>query len=305
MRRTNSTTAAISAILLASWTLSAAAWAVPTASGPDAGKPRPRRAGVVERFGVNPLSGRNWNPFFGEGEVAARFTYIAAEPPHFPGDRRGSLRVLYDTTVPTARISTPIRDVLSANEDFGFGAILTIRSSGFAASPDGFSQIAFGLWNARTTGLGRTAFPSDSYDLLEFDYFANVTEFGGPFLSPTVLGGNSGDNAFNNIAFQSVELSLPLDEPLLCEFRHDAATRRLALRVSRHLRGGRFTPIPGAEATVDLSRLSPGFLVDVAGIAGYFEGFPSLHAEVDYDLLYVGHLPEPFRIVRARTRAGR
>src|SRR5206468_7449410 len=35
-------------------------------------------------------------------------------------------------------------------------AILTIRSAGFAASPVGFSQIAFGLWNSHTTGLGRT-----------------------------------------------------------------------------------------------------------------------------------------------------
>ena len=48
--------------------------------------------------------------------------------------------------------------------------------------------------------------------------------------------------------------------------------------------------------TVDLSRIAPTFLVDVAGIAGYFEGFASLHAVVDYDLLYVGALPAPYGI---------
>jgi hypothetical protein len=287
--------AATSAFLVTAWAASADVWAAPAA--PSAEESRRPRAGVVERFGADPLSGRSRAPFFGEGNVAGRFTFLASEPPHFPGDRRGTLRVLYDTTVEAARISTPIGQVLSAEEDFGFGAILTIRSERFAARPDGFDQIAFGLWNARTTGPGRTLFPSDSYDLMEFDYFANVTEFGGPFLSPTVFGGNSGGNAFNNLAFQSVELSLPFDEPLLCELRYEAATRRLTLRVSRHLRGARFAPVPGAEATVDLSRLNPGFLLDVAGIAGYFEGFPSLHAEVDYDLLYVGRLPEPFRVV--------
>jgi hypothetical protein len=252
----------------------------------------PARAAVVERFGSDPLSGAS--PFFLEGEASPRFTFIASEPPHFQGDRRGTLRVLYDTTLPTARISKPLGEVLSLDENLSFGAVLTIRSHGFAADPNGFSQIAFGLWNASTTGLGRTLFPSDSFDLLELDYFANVTEFGGPFLSPTVFGGNAGGNAFFNFTFQSREVALPFDVPLLVQGRFDAAARTLTVSVRRHAGGPRFEAVPGAELTVDLSTVSPTYLVDVLGIAAYGEGWPSLRAEVDFDLLYFGPLPPPF-----------
>jgi hypothetical protein len=260
----------------------------------------PARAQVVERFAADPLGGLGRLPYAAEGDVAARFRFLSEEPSHFPGDREGTLRVLYDTTLPAARISTPIGRVLSLDEDFTFGAILTIRSGGYVADPQGFSQIAFGLWNAATTGIGRTSFPSDSYDLLEFDYFANVTAFGGPFLSPSVFGANVGDNAFFNFAFASAEVSLPLDVPLLCELRYTSATRQLLVTVGRHLSGGQFVRVPGAIVLVDLSRIAPTFLLNVAGIAGYFEGFPSLHAEVDYDLLYVGDLPAPFGVAARR-----
>jgi hypothetical protein len=258
-------------------------------------------AEVVERFAGDPLSGRSANTFFVEGDAAARFTFLAGERPHFQGDRRGTLRVLYDTTLPTARLSTPIGGVLSLDEDVEFGAILTIRSSRFHADPQGFSQIAFGLWNAGTTGLGRTLFPSDAFDLVEFDYFANVTEFGGPFLSPTVFGGSVGGNAFFNFTFGSQEVALPFDVPLLCRARYEAAARRLTVTVSRLGARLRLDPIPGASVSIDLDGLSPTYLLDVVGIAAYGEGWPSLRAEVDYDLLYVGPLPLPFA---ARTTTG-
>jgi len=212
--------------------------------------------------------------------------------------------VTYDTTLPAARIAMPIGQVLSMDADFDFGAILTIRSDGLVADPNGFSQIAFGLWNAATTGIDRTGFPSNSFDLLEFDYFPNVGPFGGPFLSPTVFGGNVAGNAFFNFSFQSSEVSLPLDRPLLCQFHYDAASRRLNLQVSRSLSGVTFERVPGAAVSVDASRIDPAFLVDRAGIAAYFEGSPSLHATVDYDLLYVGPLPSPFAVGGRRIRPG-
>ena len=260
----------------------------------------PAIAEVVERFDADPLSGTGRHVFFTEGDVAARFTYVAGEPSHFPADREGTLRVLYDTTLPAARISTPIGQILSPGADFEFGAILTIRSEGFFADPNGFSQVAFGLWNAATTGMNRTGFPSDSFDLVGFDYFPNAGAFGGPFLSPGVFGGNVLDNAFFNFAFASAEVALPFDVPLLCQFHCIAAQQRLNLRVSRHGSGVAFERIPGAMVSVDLSRLNPAFLVNVAGIAAYFEGYPSLRAVVDYDLLYVGKLPEPFGVVNRR-----
>jgi hypothetical protein len=274
--------------------LLAAAVAAPSAAA-AAAAPAAGIFSVVERFGSDPFAQHGSSRFFLEGD-AGRFSYLGNEAPHFSADRRGTLRVLYDTTRPTGRISKPLRNVVALDDDFGFGAILTIRSHGFAADPQGFSQIAFGLWNAHTTGLGRTLFPSDSYDLLEFDYFPNVTDFGGPFLSPSVFGGNVGDNAFFNFAFQSAETALPLDVPLLCQLDYAAATRRLTVTVSRHTSGSHFQPIPGATATVDLSRVDPTFLLDVLGIAAYGEGYASLRAEVDYDLIYFGSLPAPFGV---------
>jgi len=278
--------------------------ALGTALAMGAGGLTPLRAQVVERFGADPLAGRSRNHFFTEGDVAARFAYLPGEPEHFPADREGTLRVTYDTTLPAARISMPIGQVLSMDADFDFGAILTIRADGLVADPNGFSQIAFGLWNAATTGIDRTGFPSDSFDLVEFDYFPNVGAFGGPFLSPSVFGGSVAGNAFFNFSFRSAEVSLPLDRPLLCEFHYDAAARRLDLKVSRHLSGVAFERIPAAAVSVDASRIDPAFLLNVAGIAAYFEGFPSLRATVDYDLLYVGPLPSPFRINGRRIAAG-
>ncbi|HKB08155.1 MAG TPA: hypothetical protein VKF61_07760 [Candidatus Polarisedimenticolia bacterium] len=258
----------------------------------------PLRAQVVERFAKDPLDGGGRHVFFAEGDAAARFTYLSDEPARFPGDRRGTLRVLYDTTLPAARLSTPLGRVLSLDADFEVGAILTIRSEGFFADPNGFSQIAFGAWNAATTGIGRTSFPSDSFDLLEFDYFPNVTSFGGPFLSPSVFGGNVGGNAFFNFAFRSSEVDLPHDTPLLVRCRYRALARRLEVTVHRHAGGLLFETIPGGSAVVDLSGISPAFLLNVLGIAGYFEGFPSIHASVDYDLLYAGPLPTPWGVIK-------
>jgi hypothetical protein len=263
----------------------------------------PLHAQMVERFDADPLTGQSRNLFVVEGDVASRFTFLAGEPSHFPGDHDGTFRVVYDTLLPTARLSTPLGQVLSLDADFDFGAILTIRSDGYFADPNGFSQIAFGLWNAARTGLLRTSFPSDSFDLVEIDYFPNVTSFGGPFLSPTVFGGNVADNAFFNFSFGSTGVTLPLDTPLLVEAHYDAALRRLDVTVSRHARALAFETIEGAGVSVDLSRIDPTFHVNVAGIAGYFEGYSSIHAVVDYDLLFTGPLPKPWSVTRRDRQA--
>lgn len=260
----------------------------------------PASAQLVERFGSDPLERADGIVFYPEGDVAARFDYVM-DGPHFPTDRPGTLRVLYDTTLPAGRISTPIGRVLTSGDEFEFGAILTIRSEGLFADPNGFSQIAFGLWNAHTTGMNRASFPSDAFDLVGFDYFPNVGEFGGPFLSPGVFGGNVQNNAFFNFSFASAEVVLPADVPLLCQFHCIPAQKRMNLRISKHIGGVTFARIPGAMVSVDLSQLNPDFLVNVAGIAGYFEGFASIRASVDYDLLYVGSLPAPISVVNRRT----
>ena len=264
----------------------------------------PRTRGVVERFAVDPLSGRGVLPFFGEGATDERFEFVRAARPHFPGDPGGTLRVLYDSDRPGARISTPLGSVLSLDESFSFGAILTIRSQGFFADPQGFAQISFGLWNSATTGMDRAVFPADSYDLIGFDYFPNITGFGGPFLSPNVFGGAVSTNAFDNFLFTSTQVPLPFEVPLLCRVTYDGTSRRLTLTVSRHRSGVAFEPVPGADLSLDLTRLSPGSLVDVVGIAAYFDGTGSLRAQVDYDLLFFGEVPPPFGTPGGR-RSGR
>jgi hypothetical protein len=110
-----------------------------------------------------------------------------------------------------------------------------------------------------------------------------------------------GGNAFFNFAFQSSEIVLPHDTPLLVRCRYRAAVRRLEVTVSRPASALTFEQIPGAAVTVDLSLISPTFLLSVAGIAGYFEGFPSIHALVDYDLLYVGALPSPWGMLKRKV----
>ncbi|HET8946795.1 MAG TPA: hypothetical protein VFQ07_07420, partial [Candidatus Polarisedimenticolia bacterium] len=87
----------------------------------------PAAAGTTARLGSDPLKPGGATPFFVEGD-ASRFTWIGNTSPRFPGDRRGSLRVLYDTTRPTGRIGAALGEVHSLDEDFRFGAILTIRS---------------------------------------------------------------------------------------------------------------------------------------------------------------------------------
>jgi len=59
----------------------------------------PLSAQMVERFDADPLTGQSRNAFIGEGDVASRFTFLADEPSHFPGDHDGTLR---EETRPTA-----------------------------------------------------------------------------------------------------------------------------------------------------------------------------------------------------------
>ena len=86
---------------------------------------------------------------------------------------------------------------------------------------------------------------------------------------------------------------------------YNGALRRLNVSVSRHLRSLIFERIVPATVTVDLSRIDPTFLLNTAGIAGYFEGYPSIHVVVDYDLLFTGPLPSPWSVVRTRTGVAR
>jgi hypothetical protein len=177
-----------------------------------------------------------------EGSVDERLRW-ERDAPRFRGDAPGSLRALYRSDLPPARLGWPTATPLTERDAFTLWTIVTIESEGFAADPFGFHQISWGLWNAGTTGLQRTGTPTqsaaDTFDLLEWDYFPNISPFfGGPFVSPTALGAaNRRDplfelfGAFTNASFGSVEYALPLDQPLLVSLQHDPTTQQLRTQI--------------------------------------------------------------------------
>ena len=256
---------------------------------------------VVTDFANDPMLPHGGDAlFFGRGAgAAAAFVHEPGTRARFSSDARGSLRVTYDSLEPTSRLYTVFAGGFTQDDDFVLGAVLTIRPDGFAPDPFGFHPIAFSLFNASTTGDDRTGdlndFAADTFDTVEFSYFANVSPFfGGPFLSPDVFGRQSGPDAFANFTFGTVPLALQPGVTYLVQMEHSAAARTLTTQVWVVKPDGAALPVPGGIVTVDTSRVS-GFLVDSLGISMYHDGFNvfassgrSLHAVVDYDLLFSG-----------------
>ena len=253
---------------------------------------------VVVDFSSDPRVPRGNDPLFTlRGPGAAQFVYEPASAPRFPGDSRGSLAVTYDSLKPTSRLFTMLPEGLTQDDDFIFGAVLTIRPEGFAADPFGFHPIAFSLFNSATTGDDRTGdltdFSADTFDTAEFAYFPNISPiFGGPFLSPDLFGESIAPDAFAGFAYGSIPFELRSGVTYLVELEHSASLRTLTAQVWLVRADGRAAPLAGGRVEVNLSGIT-GFLVDSLGIPAYHDGFNefaasgrSLLATVDYDLLY-------------------
>ncbi len=149
----------------------------------------------VEGFADDPVvAGRFTVP---AGHDAGRFAYAAGGP----------LTVHYDTLMPTAWYLRPLDAVggrrLNRYDDFTFSVRFRIRSEGFFADPWGFAQIAWGLVNSETTGEDRAGGSAGPYafDCVTFDYFPNVTAWGGPTLGVSAIHGDDGAGFFSNIDF--------------------------------------------------------------------------------------------------------
>ncbi len=235
-----------------------------------------------------------------EGDPSGRLTFVDG-PPAFPGDAPGALRAHYLTTEPTVRIGWTLPDDVDEREPFTAYALFEIRSEGFHADPDGFMQIAWGLWNSTTTGLERIAYGpgADSFELLEFAWFPNVSPvFGGPYLSPALFAVADPDNpawpfagAFANASFGfAPPAELPFDTPLLATIEHRPAADLVTVTVHEVLSSGELAPIPGAVTLVPLAWLSRReYRFDRIGLALYHDPFsgdtPAVDALVDVHAL--------------------
>jgi hypothetical protein len=262
-------------------------------ASPAVADPRPASAGVHERFESNPLA---TSAIVVDGDALGRLGWND-DPPAFPGDRPGSLSALYDSRLPAGRIGWPLPETWTEHDAFTASATFVIEPDDFQADPFGYFQISWGLWSSETTGLERTGnlddFAADTFDLIEFAYFPNVSPFyGGPYLSPSVFGAADPDHpsfdflgAFTNFAFGATPLDLPLGEPLVAVLEHRPADGVLVVSVKRiNARGGR-VPLPGGVAVVPLEHLAVGtFSVDTVGLTLWHDGFggdpPSLRADV-------------------------
>ncbi|MEP0844826.1 MAG: hypothetical protein HRF43_19165, partial [Phycisphaerae bacterium] len=231
-------------------------------------------AGFVETFDDDPIAAGRFEVHDGD---PSRFVYRPAE------------RVLlarYNSLHPTARLVRRLCRPLNQSDSFDFEAVFRLKSSGFVADPRRYAQIAFGLMNAATTGHERVygLNGQGSFDLLSFDYYPNVTLFGGPSAGVTIIQSDTGIGYAGAIHFafgsetaldEAGEAPLPLDEWLTAEVRYDGPARRARLRI---LHDGQPLPInatgadgrPGGDdadpATIVTPFSGPGLIVDRFGI---------------------------------------
>ncbi len=233
-----------------------------------------------------------------DGDVASRVRW-QDDAPAFRGDRRGSVSAHFDSRADAARLGWALPQPLNERDAFTLYALATIEPEGFFADPNGYFQISWGLWNSATTGMDRTGSPSnfaaDAFDLVEFNYFPNESPyFGGPFVTPTVLGAADRKNpwfdflgAFANSSFGSSQARLPLGVPLLIATQHDAEQKTLATRVWLIAANGALEEIVDARAQAPLSALSlPQFTLNRFGLTLWNDGFsgetPALDARVTF-----------------------
>ena len=217
-----------------------------------------------------------------------------------------------------APLGFPLPEAWTQNDPFTAVALFVLESDELFADPFGFAQISWGLWNSSTTGLERTgnlaSLAGDTFELIEFDYFPNVSpEFGGPFLSPSVFGLADVDNplfgllgSFTNLAFASVEVELPLDTPLLAVLQHRPGEDAVVVSL-HHLMNFKLLPVSGAVAVAPLSQLGlREYAVDTLGLTLWLDGYggaaSALHARVVYHGLAAapGLIDRPERLLKGR-----
>lgn len=248
-----------------------------------------RADGFVETFADDPVAAGRW--FVLSGEDGSRFAYDAADE---------ALTAHYDTGLPTARLVRPLGRTLTHEDTFCCRVRFTMNSEGFFAHDFFNAQIALGFLNLSTTGPDRAGFGTGAkaFDLVSFDYFPNITFFGGPTLGTTIINSDAGQGYFAAINFEfgsETELNnpgeqdLPRDVLLTADIRYHAATARATLRVLDgetpliiNAGGG----LDGDPTTITTRLTGPGFAVDAFGILLWEDtsagGATTVKADVDF-----------------------
>ena len=190
--------------------------------------------GFVEDFVTDPIASGRWTVLEGD---PGRFQYDA-------GAR--TLTAHYDTGLPTARLARPLGASVTQNGWARVTVEFEIRSAGFYADPNGFAQIAFGLINRTRTGPDRSSLTANAYDVLNVDYFPNISEqWGGPSLCPTIITSDPGTGFWDAVKYEwgsetllddDGESPLPLDVRLTAHLDYAVAggVGRAVLRVAQN-----------------------------------------------------------------------
>ncbi|GEM_PF-1845747 len=258
---------------------------------------------LIEDFSNSPFV-EDGGRFSIVGPGIDQFFYQVDEPA-FTGDPAGSLVVHYDSARPTTRFRAPLGITVSDEDSFSFGSIMTIQSDDYFPSPFGFMEIAFGLTNSETTGEDRTGssedFAADTFDMVEFDYFPNISDlFGGPWVVPAVFGPDVTGDAFGNFVSTSGGFFLPLDTPLFIQVDYDGAATTMTIKISEISVDGSVTELVTGISPLNvfdtgnpwLPGIIGGFSVDTISISAYEDGWNSsflpisLVATVIYDKLF-------------------
>ncbi len=238
------------------------------------------------------------------GDVKGRLTWNDDDP-IYPGDAPGSLSVLYRSDLAAGMLGWPLPRTLGQNDDFTAMAIFVLDPKHHAADPNGYFQISWGLWNSETTGLNRSGSPAssagDSFELLEYDYFPNVSPFwGGPFISPTLFGVASPDHplfpvfgSFANMSFASTSFDLPRGLPLVAAIDHDPSAGTVTFYMWEVTRCGKLNFLEKATTVVPLAFLHQAeYSFDTVGLTLWNDGWgvpgkPAIDALVHFHRLIV------------------
>lgn len=179
---------------------------------------------------------------FPDDPIANGRATVDGDGSRFPFVAPGALNGQYDTSLSTSKLLFSLGQTVDETGDFSFSTKFTINSADFFAHPSAFAQVAFGLVNSATTGGDRAGGgAADSFDIVTFDYFANITGFGGPSIGPSVVETDDGGGDFFsliNFGFGSEtalddpgELPLPLDTMLTTTVQYDSLTSVVTLSV--------------------------------------------------------------------------